>query len=295
MGLLRPAVAAVAFFAAAASMAAARPANAASCCAGATVMPGRLMVHEDALVGLDMRAGRELGAFDDRAAFAAASGDELAFEEGVFAAVRLAGRGQAAVRAPLVQTFRDLRGVREFGGGLGDLQLEGRWDFVEAGQLLHVPGIALVASAVLPTGRAPEEVQNPLGTDATGIGAFQATGGLALEHVFGDFLASAAGTVGARASRTVFGERVPSSLLWSVAGTVGVILPREAVVALAATFTDEPDAQRRWLRLGVSAGMPLSDEWRIQGGLFGDPPMSGSGRNQPASTGLTFVLIRSWS
>jgi len=270
-------------------------ARAAACCAGAAVMPGRLMIHEDALVGLDLRAGRELGAFDDRAGFAAASGDELAFEQGIFAALRVAGNGQAAVRAPLVQTFRDLRGVREFGGGLGDLQLEARWDFVDAGQFQDLPGIAIVASVALPTGRAPEAVQRPLGTDATGTGAFQAVGGIALEHIFGDWLAGATGTVGMRAARTVNGEDVPSSVIWTAGGTFGLMLPREAVVALAASFTDEPAAQRRWLRLGVSAGMPLTDEWRLQGGLFGDPPLGGLGRNQPASAGISFVMIRSWS
>ncbi|HWV38091.1 MAG TPA: hypothetical protein VN033_06395 [Vulgatibacter sp.] len=270
-------------------------ARASPCCAGATVVPGRLMVHEDALVGLDLRVGRELGAFDDGAGFNTASGDELAFEQGIFAALRVAEKGQVAARAPLVQTYRDLRGTREFGGGLGDLQIEARWDFVDAGQYLDLPGIAIVASAALPTGRAPEAVERPLGTDATGTGAFQGMGGVALEHVAGDWLVSATGTVGARAARTVFGEEVPASVIWSAGATVGLMLPRDAVVALAASLTDEPAAERRWLRLGISAGMPLSDEWRLQGGLFGDPPLGGFGRNQPASAGLSFVLIRSWS
>ena len=292
----RAAVAAV-VGAAALLLSAAPPAAMASpCCAGATLMPGRLMVHEEALVGLDLKLRNELGAFDDDATFADSSGTELAFEQGLFGALRVGGSGQLAVRIPLLQTFRSFSGEGETGGGLGDLQIEGRWDFVDAGQYLRLPGIALVASAALPTGRAPEQVTKLLGTDATGTGALQLLAGLQVEQVFdGRIFASAIGSLGTRAPREVRGVEVPASLLLGASGSVGLLLPRDAVLAFSASLASEPDADRRSLRLGLSAGRPLSDDWRVQGGVFSDPPWGGMGRNQQASLGATFVLIRSWT
>lgn len=274
-----------------------RIATAASCCAGATVVPGRLMLHEELLVGLDLRAGRELGAYDARGRFTSSSGREVALEEGLFASLRVIERGQLAMRLPLLQTFREAGPHREIGGGVGDLQLAGRWDFVGVGESMRWPGIAAVASASLPTGRAPEGAQRLLGTDVTGLGALLFMGGLELEELWGPFLASASASIGGRAAREVRGAPIPSALLWSATGTAAFLLPgtAEATLALSSTFTAEPAASRRWLRVAASAGASLNDHWRLQGSVFVDPPLDGAGNNQPSSLGATFVWIRSWS
>ncbi|AKU91163.1 hypothetical protein AKJ08_1550 [Vulgatibacter incomptus] len=269
-----------------------------SCCSGgpAALTRGRLMVLEDALVGLDLRASHELGSHDSAGSFGSKSGSELGFEQGLFAATRLFGRGQLSFRAPLVQTWRHESRYRQLGGGLGDLQLAARWDLVWPNDAFGIPGVGIVASAVLPTGRAPEDATGVLGADATGAGTLQLAGGLSAEHTFGGrFLASFAGTVGTRAARTVRGTEVPASLLWSASGAAGLELPGDSVVSFGASWLAEPSARRTSLRLALSLGTQVTDEWRVNRGVFADPPIDGIARNQPASLGATFLLIRSWS
>jgi hypothetical protein len=38
-----------------------------------------------------------------------------------------------------------------------------------------------------------------------------------------------------------------------------------------------------------------TDTLRVLGGVFIEPPVDGAGGNQPASSGLTLTVIRSWS
>jgi hypothetical protein len=77
-----------------------RHACAQACCAGAgTVTPGRLALHEVALVGLQLKTAGELGAFDAQARYDGSppGASELDLEQDVFAAVRVLNRAQVAM------------------------------------------------------------------------------------------------------------------------------------------------------------------------------------------------------
>jgi hypothetical protein len=289
-------------------------ADAQACCAGAGALtPGRLAMHEDALVGLELHAATQLGTFDDGARYAsvAAHSHEYDYEEDLFGAVRVLRRGQVALLVPLVETARTEQGLGELGGGIGDVNLSLRYDFIRAAESRYVPGIAALAGLTAPTGRPPDD-QNPskpLGTDATGIGAWQGNLGVALEQTFGPWLVNATELLAWRAPRTAQngGVSVGEALAPQFVSLLGAAytFQNDASVALFGSYTLEgsatldgttaPASARRIALVSVSGLYPLSERLRIQSSIFLNPPLDGLGRNQTATTGLTITLVWSFS
>src|SRR5579863_398098 len=116
-------------------------ARAQACCAGGSaVTPARLETHEDALVGLDTKVATVIGsyAYPQRAFLPSPPNTpEVDYEEDLFGAVRFLGRGQGALLVPLVQTYRSTPTTgAHFGGGVGDVNLSARYDFLLAGESL---------------------------------------------------------------------------------------------------------------------------------------------------------------
>lgn len=288
--------------------AAEREAHAQSCCAGSSaITPARLALHEDALVGVQLKAATLTGSFDDGAHYRklSAGSAELDFEESLMGAVRLGGRGQVSLFVPFEQTWRKAGDQSEFGKGLGDINVGGRYDFTLAGQSSIVPGIALLTGLTLPTGTAPEAAHTPLATDATGIGAFQFNLGGAVEQTFGPWLINAAAFVALRTSRSIDGVDTTLGPQLTTLAAVAYSFPNDAAIAVVGSYTLEgsahvdgqeaPSSARHLGVLSLSGLLPLTDAWRLQGSLFTNPPLSPFGRNQPASTGITFGILRSWS
>jgi len=290
-----------------------RHAHAQACCAGAgTITPGRLALHEVALVGLQLKTAGELGSFDAQARYAGSpsGASELDLEQDLFAAVRVLNRAQVALLVPLVETRRTSQGLSETGGGLGDINLNLRYDFTLAGASTVVPGIAALAGVTFPTGKPPDAPDlRPLATDATGIGAFQANFGVAFEQALGPWLLNATGIVAARSARTVTNsgitvhERLASQ--WTALGSLGYVLPSGAAVAGSASYAVEgnatingqktPDSGHRLTTVTASGLLPLSDTWRLQSSLFLEPPISHLSLNQPALGGFLVTAVHSWT
>ena len=284
-----------------------------ACCAGTgAVTPGRLALHEAALVGVQIKAASELGSFD-------AGGDyqrtprgasELDLEQDAFAAVRIFERAQVAVLVPFLETHRTSHGQSELGGGLGDINLNLRYDFTLAGASRVVPGIGLLAGITFPTGKPPDDDDlRPLATDATGIGAYQGSLGIAIEQAFGPWLVSATGVAAARSARTVTSsgitihERLATQ--WTALAAAAYVFRSEAAVALSASYATEGNARidsqevprsgHRLTTLTLGGLLPLSDTWRLQSAIFANPPISGTSRNQTGLIGFTFTVVRSWT
>ncbi len=281
-------------------------ARAQACCAGGSaVTPGRLELHEDALVGTQLHAGAVLGSYDDGGHYLASApgATEFDFEEDLFGAVRVLPRGQVALLVPIVETERQTRtDGGHFGGGIGDINASARYDFLLAGESRYVPGIALLAGLTLPTGTAPESATQDLLVDATGIGAWQANVALAFEQVYGSWLVNATGIVAKRTAR--FGETLGTQVTLLAAGAYtfdsGLALALSASYAFEGDATatggiDVPQSSKRLTTVTFSGLWPLDDKWRLLGGLFVEPPISGLGSNQPSVSGLTLTVIRSWS
>ena len=285
-------------------------ASAQACCAGTgAVTPGRLAVHEDALVALQVRAANVFGSFDSNGHYSTppSGSSEQNFEQDVIGAWRLPviDRAQLAAQVPLIENRRTARGNdAELGGGLGDANVSARYDFFYAGRDRYVPGIAALVGLTMPTGRPPEKATNPLATDATGIGAFQGNFGLALEQLWDGWLVSVYGIVAKRASRTVQGISTTLGTQWTALVAVAYSLPKDFAIAASLSYTGEGDAEvngvnqtnsaRRVPIVGLSGVAPVSDHFRFQGGLSANPPIPSLGKNQPATIGLAVTALYAW-
>jgi hypothetical protein len=277
-----------------------------ACCAGGSaVTPGRLKPYEDALAGVQVRAAGVLGSYNLGGRYVPSpAGDvEDDFEQDVLGALRVLPRGQVTVLVPIVETLRVTRlDGSHFGGGIGDVNLSARYDFVLAGESHYVPGLALLAGITLPTGTPVESASAPLAVDATGIGAFQGQFALALEQTFGPWLVNATGTIAARGPR--FGETLGTQV--TVLGAGAYTFSNDAALALAVSYAFEGDAttaggvhvpssSKRVTTATVSVLWPLRSGWRLLGGVLLNPPIDNLGSNQPATGGFTLTVIRSWS
>jgi hypothetical protein len=297
----------------------ARHAGAQACCAGSGALtPGRLALHEDALVGTEIHAATVFGTYDDQANYLRnlPGSSEYDFEEDLFGAVRVLHHAQIALLLPLVETRHayenpvNAQTVSQLGGGVGDVNLSVRYDFLAAAQSRIVPGIAALAGLTAPTGRSPNQASPPLGADATGAGAWQGNFGLALEQAFGPWLVNATELFAWRAPYSA--DHVEEALApqWVTLLGLSYVFRSEVAIALSASYTVEGTASiknagmnwmpaaesaRRIALVSVSGVYPLSDRCRLQGSYFLNPPFSGFGRNQNATTGLTFTFIWSWS
>lgn len=280
-----------------------------ACCAGSgAVTPGRLALHEDALVGLQLRAAHVFGSFDARARYASSSAgsSEQDFEQDVIGAVRLpfAPRAQVAALVPFVQTRRKASGASDVGGGLGDVNLSARYDFFYAGQARYIPGVAVLAGITFPTGRSPEAASLPLAADATGTGAFQVNLGLAVEQTFGRWLVTGYGLVAKRTSRSIQGTESTLGTQWTALLAVAYTFPGDYAVALSASYTGEGNAEldgveiassaRRVPVLGLFGVVPFSDKFRLQGGPSFNPPVDQLGKNQIATVAITATAVYAW-
>jgi hypothetical protein len=279
-----------------------------ACCAGSSAFsPGRLAMHEDYLVGAAARGAYAFGSFDGRGHYATnpRGSSEVDLEQDVLGAVRVLGDGQVAVLVPFVQTYRQAQSTgSEIGGGIGDVNLAVRWDFLVAGQSTTLPGIGLLAGLTFPTGRPPEEADTPLATSATGIGAFQANAGLAIEQAFGAWLVNVTGIVAKRTPREVQGFRSTLGTQWTFLGALAYAFPNEASLAGVVSYSiegdatvgghDVPDSGRRLLRTSVAAAYPLTDRLRLQASVFFDPPLVYVGQNQLTTIGASLGAIVTW-
>lgn len=276
-----------------------------ACCAGGTaVTPGRLALHEDALVGVQLRLAAVHGSYDLGGHYSLSPpGDsEADLEQDLFAAVRVVGRGQLALLVPLVETSRSTpQDGSHWGGGLGDVNASARYDFVRAGESSKIPGVALLGGLTLPTGRSPDAAVAPLAVDATGIGAFQGSLAIAVEQAFGPWLANATAMAAKRMPHG--GETLGTQ--WTFLAAGAYTFPGDQALALSVSYSFEGDANssdgsaipsssRRLTTITLSGLWPFTDTWRLQAGVFVEPPMSGLGTNQPALAGLTATMIRAW-
>ena len=285
----------------------ARNAHGQACCASAgLIVPTRLRSYEDVAVGLQARGRSVFGAFNAGGTYAAggAGESEWALGQDFFAVARLLGRGQLALLVPFVETWRAVPGASSAGGGVGDVAMSARWDVVETGERHPVPGVALLLGLTFPTGTAPEEAGDSLAAGSTGQGSFEGTAGVGLEQAWQPYFVAATFTAGLRTSRQVGGVRQSFAPRLTGLLAVGRMLPRGATIGVFTTAMlqgqsrDDRGAiaasELSLLTVGAAGTFSVSDHWRLQGTLSGNPPLTGAGRNQPTGAGLSLSIMRLW-
>ncbi len=286
------------------ALAAPRAAYAQACCAGSSaVTPARLGLHEDVLAGVSLKIGGVLGNYGVDGTYMPQPPHttELDLEQDWVFAARITKRAQVALLLPTIETYRWYPGIRANGGGVGDINVGGRYDFVLAGERRVVPGIALLVGGTFPSGIPPEQATEPLAVNATGIGAFQGNVGVAVEQYWGPWLANVSGIVAERATRHVEGVDETLGTQLTAIASASYTFRSEAAVGLVGSYTAEGDASingasdpyshKRVLTVSAVALYPVTDSVRVQGNLFITPPASSFGENQPATAGMTLTVL----
>jgi hypothetical protein len=283
----------------------AKAAWAQACCAGASILsPTRLSTHEDALLGLQVRAGVGEGSVDGHGRFIAnpAGAGEVDLDQTLSGTLRVFGAGQLSVAVPVVETSRWVTGLGEVGGGLGDVSLSYRHDFLLAGESLRFPGVALLGGLTFPTGRSAEQARLALGSDTTGAGVWQAALGVSLEQTWGSLFGNVSFLASQSLPRTVQGVTELLGPTLSLGGALGWVFDSGSALAGSLTAIGAPRAsvngasaagtERLRFAAGFSGALPLSETWRLQGSLVTQLPL---GLNEPVSTTFSLLLMRTWT
>jgi hypothetical protein len=283
-----------------------RDAPAQACCAGTSALtPGRLAAYEDWLVGLRVRAANAFGSWSSEGAYASAPTEtsEWDFEQDLVGAIRLTRRAQIAALIPVVETYRRSPSIRDIGGGIGDVNLSGRYDFVLLDELHWLPGIAALVGVTFPTGTPPESAHRPLATDATGTGAFQGHAGIAIEKSLGPWLFAGSALLDRPTPRSVDGVTVSKGAEWTILASAAYAFPSDDSVAfqLSNAYAGESryagqamsGSSQRSFTVTVAGAHPLGAQWRLQLAAFVNPPLSDLGRGALVSAGLAVTLVKS--
>jgi hypothetical protein len=247
---------------------------------------GRLVTWEDAAAGLTTSWAHGAGRFDAAGRYRPFQlgllEDELRVEG--WAIVRLHERMQLSARVPWVTGFRaSTDGTSSVGTGLGDVSAALRFDVTHLGEHEWVPGLAVVAQVVAPTGRRPELATDTLGATATGRGAFTASLGLVAEVSSAPWFIrlDLAGVYGApfrRADTELLQHFGPGVQAGAAAGRE--LFSDRLVIALALRFEHEwplrlggrtvADSESTGLSSAVSAGFKLTSHWIVTGAVSSD-------------------------
>jgi len=210
-------------------------------------------------------------------------------------------RLQAALLVPFIQTYRRVPGQAEWGGFFGDVAANFRYELVRTGDLRRMPSVTLLAALSVPTGRAPDQAKNALGTDAAGTGSFEGTLGVELEQLFTHWFLSLDGWVMQRTSRAAPGGRQTFAPRFTALLAGGYAFENEIAVGLFASASREANRASSGSSVttgvavattGVAALFPVNEAWRLQAAASLDAPLWG--RNQPTTVGASTALLRSW-
>jgi Putative MetA-pathway of phenol degradation len=265
------------------------------------VYPGRLQLFEDAAVAVGFRVADQYGSFDGGGRYSGQpdGAGEVDLEQDVLGTLRVWRRGQVGLLVPLVETHYALAGMSDMGGGLGDVRLSARWDFMQPGDDKVIPGVGVIAGVTFPTGT-PIEDSSPSGV--TGFGAWQLSGGVSVEQVFGPVFTGVTALVSRPFSRSVRNIDTQLGTRFSVIGAGGYVFDKGQAVIGTLSWLASGDADvngrtqsgtgERQLTAGVATMFPISLTWRVQGSVFSDLPVAG--QNHLTGFGLMLLLLHAW-
>jgi hypothetical protein len=278
-------------------------ARAQACCVGASgLTPGWLANHERWLVGAQLRVSETHGTYPTSGDFYGnLPGRDTRIEPSLFGTVRFLPRAQLSVVAPLVTIRRRSGRIVETRTKPGDVSIIGRYDILRPGES-QIPGIAILAGGVVPTGTPLEKGTGSLSADVTGLGAWEADLGVSIEQTYGGLILHGTALFGVRAPRTVIDKTQtlgPRALYLLGAGWA---FNNDVTLFGTVTHTSEGDATVggeeangsgfRLTQLAFLVVTPLSDTMRLRTSVFTDvPPL---GNNRTAMGGTSIALLKSW-
>jgi len=277
-----------------------------ACCgANGLVIPARLRVYDDYGFGVQATERQTYGSLAADGTYGGTSTGDLVTEQDLFAMARLSSRVQLALLVPYVETYRRIPGQSEWGGFFGDVTINGRFELAHAGEHGAWPALTLLAGLTAPTGRAPDQAHNALGTDAAGTGSFQGNVGFEVERLFRNWFVMFDGWLSQRTSRASPGGRGSFAPRLTALLAGGYVFDSRLAAGGFATVVDEgsgqdtapgagPVAGPRYATAGLAGAIPFDPSWRLQATGSADLPLAGWGRNQPTTFAFSTSLVRVW-
>ena len=285
----------------------------ACCAASQTAGPVRLSPGQVASAGVSVDGRLYTGRFDGTS-YRAQKRTNQELRQTLFAARRLGDSWEVGGTAPFVQSRRTTEQQSEWGGGLGDVSVQGRYELVTTGMSMSWPGIGVVFSAVAPTGRSPADSMarghTLLQSDVTGQGWWRlGVGGQAEWTPRNCFVAIEGGVAQAvwegQAERAREVRPLPDlSGRLSAGRPVGMSLFWDDVLYLAASVTVaqntgdridgswRSDAAERSVAVQLQAGGYLSQHWYVMARGEYVPPIDGLGQNRQVGPAVGVTVRR---
>lgn len=154
--------------------------NAAACCTSATAFGvGRLLMWEQFAVGTRLSVRSDLGFFDGNTNFYSTSKTAGEARTDLYGLFPLSKSTSTFFQIPWGTPWEIGAGEKKWASGMGDIQFGIRHQAVAIGEYVELPGVAVMASVTMPTGKSPGS-----GSMATGRGDFALFVGAALEKTF---------------------------------------------------------------------------------------------------------------
>lgn len=288
-------------------------AQAQACCGAAQgVGLGRLAMGQAYLVGVDAQYVEYFGRYD-RQQYVSLAHDTREFRQTLFATARLFEDFQFALSVPFVQTHKDFGELTEFGGGMGDISASLRYEYFAVGERRNIPGMAMLLTGKLPTGRSVYESlsrrETLLQTDTTGTGSYDLGFVFQLENTHGSLFWSLQG--GAQYAFPFVNAQhrtITRNLRWDAAAAIGYaahapIFADESLylsLGLASDFTTGHEenhqfidgSQERRTVLTLQAGAYILPQWFVAARVGSDIPASHFGENLLTGTQIGLTLRR---
>jgi len=269
--------------------------QAAACCMSATSFgTGRLLNWEAFAVGIRSTLLKGLGYWDTQSRWQDYSGySELEWRSELWTIIGLSRRGSVQLRLPFSLNSRTSGSSTEWGMGISDLQLGGRYEILSIGEYRYLPAIAVQLNVTIPTGRGTHQAKNMLGTDVTGRGFWAIGAGLTLEKAFSPLfiqlvLATQVPLPSHRedlGTSQQFGVLVQGMLIGGIEFTEGLVLSvllrgnREG--ALSINGQEQMNSSRVDLGAALAISWRFTPHWTVQTSIDSGLYTHGWGDNQP--------------
>ncbi len=251
---------------------------------------------EDYAFGLSTAFSKEYGEFDGQKKYHSKnfkrSRNQIKSE--LWGMMRISDNGTAFFQMPYLMSFQKNSAKFDYGYGIGDLLLGYRYQIVDIGEYVELPGIALTTSLVFPTGKSALSPNLSNQLDAIGRGIFWAQVAMSFEKTYLPWFIQ----VNLATKLPLPAQKDASSPVeWagvSLQGNaaIGRTLTKNLTLTMLTTYSYESEmhldhrsianSSKYKLNFALACAWTYDPQISFQGSLLADLPLSSLGKQCPA-------------